>query len=94
MGPGGPQLYHRGTGYITGRAAELNHIPSGHPEGLTYAFANIYHAFMSAVLKQINGREITQEDLDFPKVEDGVMGVRFIHAAVKSSKNGSVWTEV
>ena len=49
---------------------------------------------MSAVLKQINGQEITQEDLDFPKVEDGVMGVRFIHAAVKSSKNGSVWTEV
>lgn len=88
------QIYHRGTEYITGRAAELNHIPSGHPEGLTYAFANIYHAFMSAVLKQINGQEITQEDLDFPKVEDGVMGVRFIHAAVKSSRNGAVWTEV
>lgn len=88
------QIYHRGTGYVTGRAAELNHIPSGHPEGLTYAFANIYHAFMSAVLKKANGQDVMQEDLDFPTVEDGVMGVRFIHAAVESSNNGSVWTEI
>lgn len=88
------QVYHRGTGYITGRAAELNHIPSGHPEGLTYAFANIYHGFMGAILKKINGEEVTAADLDFPCVHDGVMGVRFIKAAVESSKNGGVWTEV
>lgn len=88
------QIYHRGTGYVTGRAAELNHIPSGHPEGLTYAFANIYHGFMNAVLKKENGEEIKEEELDFPKVEDGVMGVRFIHAAVESSKNGAAWTEI
>ena len=88
------QTYHRGTGYVTGRAAELNHIPSGHPEGLTYAFANIYHAFMGAVLKRANGQEIVPEDLDFPKVEDGVMGVRFIHAAVESSSHGAAWTEI
>ncbi|MDD3794641.1 MAG: Gfo/Idh/MocA family oxidoreductase [Lachnospiraceae bacterium] len=88
------QIYNRGTGYITGRAAELNHIPSGHPEGLTYAFANIYHGFMGAVLKRINGEEVTDADLDFPDVRDGAMGVRFIKAVVESSKNGFVWTEL
>lgn len=90
---GGPvQIYGRGTGYVGGRAAEVNHIPSGHPEGLTYAFANIYRSFMSAVLAKKNGTEPT--DMDFPNVHDGLMGVRYVHAAVKSNKNGSVWTEV
>lgn len=88
------QIYHRGTGYVSGRAADLNHIPSGHPEGLTYAFANIYHGFMGAVLKTVNGETVTAEDLDFPSVDDGLTGVRFVHAVVNSSKNGSVWTDL
>lgn len=88
------QIYGRGTGCVTGRAAELNHIPAGHPEGLTYAFANIYHGFMNAVLKQINGEAVEPIELDFPTVSDGTAGVRFVHAVVESSKNGSVWTDV
>lgn len=36
-------------------AAERNHIPSGHPEGLTFAFANSYHGFMADVLECVNG---------------------------------------
>lgn len=88
------QIYHRGTGYVEGRAAELNHIPSGHPEGLTYAFANIYHGFMGAVLKAVNGETPAVEELDFPTVSDGVTGVRFVHAVVASGKNQSAWTEL
>ena len=88
------QNYHRGTGYVIGRAAERNHIPAGHPEGLTFAFANIYHEFIEAVLKSVNGEEIKTEEYDFPCVHDGVMGVRFITASVKSSKNGSEWVEL
>lgn len=88
------QLYCRGTGYITGRAAELNHIPSGHPEGLTYAFANIYHSFMSAVLKTVNGEALDCGDRDYPTVSDGVMGVRFVQAVIASGAEGAVWKEV
>jgi len=88
------QLYCRGTGYITGRAAELNHIPSGHPEGLTYAFANIYHSFMSAVLKTVNGEALDCGDRDYPTVSDGVMGVRFVQAVITSGAEGAVWKEV
>ena len=29
---------------------------------------------------------------DFPDVHDGERGVRFIHAVVKSSRDGHVWT--
>ena len=88
------QIYCRGTGYITGRAAELNHIPSGHPEGLTYAFANIYHSFMSAVLKTVNGEEIGDAEKDYPSVSDGVKGVEFVQAVIASGKEGAVWKEV
>lgn len=88
------QIYCRGTGYITGRAAELNHIPSGHPEGLTYAFANIYHSFMSAVLKTVNGEEIGEAEKDYPSVSDGVKGVEFVQAVIASGKEGAVWKEV
>lgn len=88
------QIYCRGTGCVTGRAAELNHIPSGHPEGLTYAFANIYHSFMSAVLKTVNGEALNKDDYDYPSVSDGVKGVRFVKAVVDSHNAGSAWTEI
>ena len=58
------------------------------------AFANIYQAFINAILKKENGEELTASDLDFPSIEYGVRGVEFITAAVASSKNNSVWTEV
>lgn len=88
------QIYNRGMGYTTGRAAELNRIPPGHPEGLIIAFANIYKTYINAVLKRINNEELTETDLDFPQVSDGVHGVEFIHAVVKSSQNNSVWVEL
>lgn len=88
------QIYCRGTGYVTGRAGELNHIPSGHPEGLTYAFANIYHGFMGAVLKTVNGEALEPGDMDYPNVHDGVQGVRFVKAVIESGQANSAWVEV
>lgn len=88
------QIYNRGMGYITGRAAELNRLPSGHPEGLVIAFANIYKTYINALLKQVNQEELTPEDLDFPQVSEGLHGVQFIHAVIKSSNNHSAWVEL
>ena len=88
------QIYNRGMGYIEGRASLLNRLPSGHPEGLMVAFANIYHAIIQAILSKENEEQITVDELDFPIVSDGVEGVKFIHAVVESSKNNSVWTEI
>jgi len=88
------QLYHRGAGNIDGIAALRNHIPVGHPEGLVMAFANIFRAFQDALLKKINGEELSPEDLDFPSVEDGVDGVKFIHASLKSDKKDAAWVEL
>lgn len=88
------QIYNRGMGYITGRAAELNRIPSGHPEGLYVAFANIYKTYINALLKKINNEQLTEDDLDFPTVSEGVEGVSFIKAVLDSNNASSAWIEL
>ncbi|MDO4648733.1 MAG: Gfo/Idh/MocA family oxidoreductase [Eubacteriales bacterium] len=88
------QTFDRGCGYIEGRAADVNRIPSGHPEGLMVAFANIYQSFINAILKKVNGEELTEADLDFPDVTYGVRGVEFVTAVVKSDKANAAWTEL
>lgn len=88
------QVYKRGTGYVDGRAAEVNHLPSGHPEGLTYAVANIYRSFVSGVRRMAEGLPLAAEDLDYTSIDAGVSGVRFIEAVIASGRNDAAWTEI
>ena len=69
--------------------AEASHVmPSGHPEGIYEAFANIY----KGAAKSIRGEGFT--DGEFPTVEDGVRGMKFIHAVVRSNANGNQWVDL
>ncbi len=88
------RVYARGAAGADGQAAAWSRLPSGHPEGLTTAFANIYKAFQNAVLKAVNGEACTSEDLDFTDADYGMEGVKFIEACVASSENGAVWTDL
>lgn len=88
------QTYHRGMAYVSARAAQMNRLPAGHPEGLYEAFANMYKVWNAAVLKKANGEELTAQELDFPTIDDGIEGVKFIHAAVESSKRDAAWVEI
>jgi hypothetical protein len=72
-------------------AQKLSRVPAGHPEGYFEAFANIYSAFGAALRKKKTGQRVTPEDLDFPGVQDGARGVRFIERCVESSKKGAAW---
>ena len=91
---GAPQTLSRGCGYITGDAASYSRIPSGHPEGLIIAFANIYKNFLTALEQKKLGQPVSGQGLDFPGVEEGFEGVKFVHAVIESAKNGSVWVEL
>ena len=92
---GGPiQIYNRGTGCITGLAERRTHLPSGHPEGLILAFANIYRSFQDSILKRINGEPVTEDDSDYPSVAYGVSGVKFIQACLQSSENQAAWVDL
>ena len=89
---GATQLLARGTGCIREKAAAQGRLPGGHSEGLVTAFANIYRNYVSALVALKNGGDANI--YDYPRVEDGVSGVRFIRAVVESAAGGSKWVEV
>ncbi|WP_206615487.1 Gfo/Idh/MocA family protein [Solirhodobacter olei] len=74
-------------------AARLTRVPAGHPEGYLEGFGNIYSEAASAILAARAGEPVPA-DVVYPTVRDGLDGMRFIEAAVRSSKAGGVWTEV
>jgi len=81
----------RGRDKLSVFAQSLSRLPSGHPEGLFEAFANLYSIYLGALHKKAAGEKLTARDLDFPTIEDGVRGVRFIEKCVESSKKGATW---
>ena len=85
------EIYRRGNDYITGAAADCTRIPFGHPEGFIEAFANVYNSAMVAVKDEISGKYPRKSGYDFPDIRDGIIGMAFIEAVVKSSKAKDKW---
>jgi predicted dehydrogenase len=73
-------------------ALNVSRIPAGHPEGYLEAFATIYRTFSNYLLALENGE--TPKTPDFPTVNDGIRGMQFIYAAVKSNNDNSSWTKL
>ena len=89
---GPTQVLARGTGCVKEEAAATGRLPSGHPEGIYVAFANIYRNYVSALIARKNGEDAA--GYDFPTVEDGLSGVRFIQAVVDSAASNAAWVEL
>lgn len=92
------QYYRTGNNYaapytLSSFATHNTRIPSGHPEGLLEAFANIYRNFALTVSARLEGREPSREMLDFPQVDEGVRGMAFIDHVVASSGSSEKWTK-
>jgi len=87
-------IISRGRDPMSPRAQSLSRLPSGHPEGYFEGFANIYSTFITALAKKLQGEPLTADDLDFPGVDEGVQGVRYIEKCVESSARGSVWVDM
>ncbi len=68
-----------------------NRLPSGHPEGFIEAFANIYKNFEQALLDRKAGKEPPPQGYDFPTVDDGIQGMRFLEKVVESSRSEKKW---
>lgn len=65
--------------------------PSGHPEGLIEAFANLYKNFAHQIEARLDGAEPDPDLCDIPTVHDGLIGMRFIEKVVASSSEGGTW---
>jgi predicted dehydrogenase len=87
------QLLTRGGNGAWPEAARVTRVPGGHPEGYLEGFANIYTEAARAILAARYGTALDPAVI-FPTVEDGLKGMQFIDAAVKSSAAGNVWTKV
>jgi predicted dehydrogenase len=82
------QLLTRG-GAISGDAPPIQvRLPSGHPEGYLEAFATLYSQFAQLI------RSGDAACPDLPSLADGIEGMEFIAAAVRSSNNQSMWTNL
>jgi predicted dehydrogenase len=88
-----PRLLTRGGHGAGPEAGRVTRVPPGHPEGYLEGFANIYSEVARAIRAARDGRAPDPAVL-FPTVEDGLLGMEFIEAAVKSSQKGAVWVKV
>lgn len=73
-------------------AEHATRLEIGHPEGYQEAFASLYRDVAEAVVARRTGRPVEPLALAFPTVLDGARGIRFIEAAVESSRTGS-WVD-
>jgi predicted dehydrogenase len=77
-----------GQPYNALQARAASKLPPGHPEGFTDAMGNLYRG----VARAINGQPF--DPGAFPGIEDGVRGMRFIDAVLKSASTGNQWRDL
>jgi predicted dehydrogenase len=78
---------------VSDGARRVTRVEIGHPEGYLEAFANLYSDFAKAVVARLCGKPLTEVERVFPTVEDGVKGLAFVEAAVRSAASGH-WESV
>ncbi len=74
-------------------AARMSRIPAGHPEGYLEAFANIYSEAAEAIMAHRNGTNVDPAVV-YPTVLDGLRGVAFVDACVRSSARNAAWVKL
>ncbi len=79
-----------GAGEAAGR---VSRIPPGHPEGYLEGFANIYGEAAEAIIAARDGQPVPEGVL-YPTVYDGLKGVQFVTACVKSSARNAAWIDL
>ena len=87
------RLITRGGAGAGAEAARVTRVPPGHPEGYLEGFANIYTEIAGAIKAARVGKK-APKDVQFPGIEDGVAGMAFIEACVKSSSKNGKWVKV
>ena len=89
------QIIRTGVGALYPAAQAHTRIPAGHPEGYIEAFANIYRDVAYCIQAGISNEKPDPLYLDFPTIEDGVRGMQFIDAVVKSGTQDDVkWVKI
>ncbi|MEV4778209.1 Gfo/Idh/MocA family oxidoreductase [Burkholderia sp. LMU1-1-1.1] len=82
-------------GRVRSAAADAaTRVPSGHPEGYLEAFAQLYRDAAAQIHAIDAGQPKPELTQGMPDVGDGVAGLKFMDAAMESSRQGSRWIRI
>ncbi len=82
------EIRRRGSPGLSPEAAGAARLPAGHPEGFHDALANLYRAFYDALEAPPGSRG------GYPNADDGVRGLAFLDAVLRSARSNRKWTAV
>jgi len=74
-------------------AARASRLPAGHPEGYLEAFATLYAEAAAAIRARRAGRP-ADPAAALPGIAEGVAGLAFVDACLRSAARGGVWVRL
>lgn len=86
------RILTRGSPWLSESAKRACRLPTGHPEAFIEAFANVYLGVAADIRARAAGIAADPLAADYPRVEDGARGVRFIEKTVESAASAAKWT--
>jgi predicted dehydrogenase len=89
---GAPRLLTRASAGLCDSATRASRLPAGHPEGFIEAFANVYLGVAADIRARMAGVPADPLAADYPRIEAGARGVRFIEKVLESATSPQKWT--
>lgn len=88
------RLLTRGGAGASAAARAVSRTPGGHPEGYLEGFANLYLGAADAIQARREGRDASEILAILPGLEEGLEGMRFIAACLRSSAEDAAWVSL
>ncbi|MCC9624439.1 Gfo/Idh/MocA family oxidoreductase [Thalassospira sp. MA62] len=88
---GRPELMTRGGPGNSADGLRRVRVPAGHPEGYLEGFACLYRDFADQLTARLNGEHPDPASLLVPGIKEGVKGMQFVEAVVRSGKENASW---
>jgi predicted dehydrogenase len=89
---GAPRLLTRASAGLCDSATRASRLPAGHPEGFIEAFANVYLGVAADIRARMAGVPADPLAADYPRIDAGARGVRFIEKVLESATSPQKWT--
>ncbi len=87
------RLLRRGEAWLSEAAHRASRMKIGHPQGILEAFANFYGDVATAIHRKNSGQHTDGRQLNFATARNGVLGMKFVEAAVESNANNGDWVD-
>ena len=86
------RLLSAGRDYMSKESNSMVRVSAAHHEGYFEAFGNIYRPFCQNLLALKDGKPY--QGLPYPSIQEGLNGMKFVHACVESNRLGNVWVDL